>query len=354
MWYQKRFFEKIVTIILVLFVIYLAYLLLPVLSGVTAFLVQILIPAFLSLILYYLLRPLVQYLQKKIGLYAAIGVAFLVTAIILFVLGVFIYPAIMEQVKIIQSIDLKEMTKSKSGSIFGGLNQLSDYFTEELRQIASSTLSYLHVMIVENITWFISIITQFFFTLIIVPFVLFYLLKDGKKMHDAFIERVPKKYTPLVETIAEETDQALFQFINGRVVIAAITATMLYICFMLIGLDYAIVLTLISFLFYIIPTIGNFLAMILPLLVGFTMSTWMGFEVLIIMLVISSIEGFLISTLVMGATLYIHPLTLLLILLAAGAFYGMIGLLFAAPVYVIGKIVFLNCLEFYREQKKKA
>lgn len=355
MWYRNKFFEKIVAVILVLLAIYLGYSLSPIIGQIMHFIIQVLFPVFLSAILYYLLRPLVQWLEKRIGIYLAITTAFLITGSLFLVLGIFIYPAIVAQVHLFQSINLQDVSnlQHKGNNIFASFDRLGSYFGEEIRKVISSTLSYLHVLIVENITVFITVMTQFVFTLIMVPFLLFYLLKDGKKIHEKFLYLVPVKYYSYVKNMLVDCDQALLQFINGRVVIAAITATLLYICFLFIGIDYLIVLTLISFVFYIIPTIGNFLAMILPLIVGFSMSAVIGLEVLIAMLVISSLEGFFISTLVMGATLYVHPITLLLILTAAGAFYGVFGLLFAAPAYVIGKIIVTHSMQFYKEQRNK-
>lgn len=82
--------------------------------------------------------------------------------------------------------------------------------------------------------------------------------------------------------------------------------------------------------------------------VALTSSPMMMFKVLIVLLIVQQLEGNLVTPQVMGKKLSIHPITVILLLIAAGSLYGFIGILIAIPLYSVVKIVIKDIWKFYK------
>lgn len=349
MWYHKESFRNLVSIVLFLLAIYIAYTLMPLMESVFGFLLGIFSPFVLAVILYYLFRPLVDWLSKKVSIYLAIAAVYLILGILLFLVVFFVYPTIQQQVTVLRSIDLEKVVDFDLQTI--NIFHVQVNVSDEVNKMASKFLSSLNTVLIGHFSGFISVLTQLVVTLAITPFILYYLLKDDHSVYGAVIQLVPQKYVTFFNSFSSDVDSVILHFVNGRVIVSVVINLAIFLCFILIGLDFALVLTLISMIFYIIPTFGSFLAMILPLIVGFSTSTIMGVEVLLIMGVAMTLEGFLITPQVMGRKLTMHPLTVILVLLAAGSLYGIFGMLFATPAYAIVKSLMIHTHKLFQPQE---
>ena len=76
-------------------------------------------------------------------------------------------------------------------------------------------------------------------------------------------------------------------------------------------------------------------------------------KVVIVFLIVQQTESNIISPLIIGHRLHIHPLTIILLLIAAGSLYGLIGLLFATPLYAIAKIILGSLYKMYQIRYSK-
>lgn len=101
-------------------------------------------------------------------------------------------------------------------------------------------------------------------------------------------------------------------------------------------------------IFYTIPFLGTFIAIIPALIIGLADSPFMAFKVILVMIVAHVIESDIVSPKILGQRLHIHPLTIILLLLAAGSLYGLIGLLLATPIYAIIKVIVWNVYKIFR------
>lgn len=101
---------------------------------------------------------------------------------------------------------------------------------------------------------------------------------------------------------------------------------MLLIGYLIIGLDYSLILALIGMATNVIPFLGPYLAVTPALLVAWIQDPQMIIWVALVMLIAQQIESNLISPNVMGKALDIHPLTVITLILAAGNIAGIWGL----------------------------
>lgn len=186
---------------------------------------------------------------------------------------------------------------------------------------------------------FLGVVVNFVLVLVMVPFVLFYFLKDGDKIFQGFLRLVPLKRREPMRHMLEDLDKTIGLFIRGQLTVALCVGILLWIGYQIIGLKFAIILALISMVTNVIPYIGAFIAAVPAVIVGLSQSPALAIKVLIVTIIAQQLEGNLLSPWIVGKGLNIHPLTIILLLLAAGAFMGPLGLLFAVPVYAVLKIV---------------
>jgi predicted PurR-regulated permease PerM len=216
----------------------------------------------------------------------------------------------------------------------------------------SKTLETLNLWIKQNIADILSKITRFAVVFAFTPFILFYLLKDDAIFYTYLVELVPEKYRADAENLLNNIDSTLSTFITGQLFVAFIVGVILLVGFLVIGLEYALPLAMFGMILNTIPFIGPFIAITPALLVSWSESPLMALKVTSVMLVAHVIEANLISPQVMGQRLNVHPLTIVLLLLACGSLYGMLGMLLATPVYALCKVIASNIWDFYHLKRK--
>ena len=104
--------------------------------------------------------------------------------------------------------------------------------TQNFSDIAGQTL--------DSVTGLIATLTNFIVSLVTVPFILFYLLKDGTKLYNGFLHVLPPKMRGRTGAMLIEMDEQLRSYIQGQMLVSLCIGVMMYIGFLIIGLDYAL------------------------------------------------------------------------------------------------------------------
>lgn len=356
MWYKHRFFKYALGLLLILVNIYL-------LGRIDFFLVPlrnvlgtIFFPLLISGLLYYLLRPLVNLLVRlRIPRSLAILILFVV------LLGLFAFiSASTGSMLITQATQLYnnaqnyiQIATEKTMEFFNS-GSLSFIPVEELQQQLTGFLGKLVPILSQSIISGIAAVANFATVLVIVPFILFYLLKDDRLFHKYLLNLIPKKHRANGDDILDDVDKTLSLYIIGQAIMALTVGTLMYIGYLILGLDFALILAIFAFVTAFIPILGAFIGVIPAILVGLTVDPFMALKVLILMIIVQQLEGNLLSPQIMGKRMNIHPLTFIIILLAAASLAGFIGMLIAVPVYAVVKIVGKKIYEIYKLDRKSA
>ncbi|MEC1177960.1 AI-2E family transporter [Metasolibacillus meyeri] len=183
------------------------------------------------------------------------------------------------------------------------------------------------------------------FTLILVPFFFIFMLKD----HEKFAPRIYSLFSGERRTWIQKTlvdiDSVLRSYVQGQVLISFLLATMMFIGYLILRLDYALLLAILAFFMNMIPFIGPWISLVPALIIALIQKPILVIGVLAVTLIAQQIESNLITPNVMGKSLDIHPLTVITIILAAGNIAGFIGILIAIPTYAVIKVVVKNIYE---------
>ncbi|RAK06661.1 putative PurR-regulated permease PerM [Halanaerobium saccharolyticum] len=347
--FNERYFKIGHGLIIFLIIIFLAGQIPYFTAPLTSVLSFVLLPLLFSTFLYYLMRPLVRFLHKWIKNKAlSIVISFLVVIAILTIVFYFGGSIIYDQGK--------ELSQSVSGNydyiynlILGIVESLREYinfdqaFLEELN-LRERIFSYANDLAQRissyNYMGIFSSITNFGLIIVLIPFVLFYFLKDDQKIFENLMTVVPESKKRKTEKLAVEIDQLLSTFISSQLVVAFFLGLVMLIGFLIIGLPNAVVLSFIAMITSLIPIIGPFFGSLPAVFVAVTNSWFLFLGVLVIILIAQYLEGNVIRPLVQGRRLEIHPIVVLFVVLSGVYLFGFIGALTAVPLYVVLRLLF--------------
>lgn len=359
-WFWRWFLNnQVVTSLLVVLLILLIVFLFTKVSYLFApvwqFLAIVGLPIILAGILYYLMNPVVDYLEKRKvpRLYSIIGLFVVVVALIVW--GSFvIIPKIQEQTvsfisnfpQYIDTIDEK-LTEILRDPLFNQFREQLETAGDRFMSSAGDMIQDISKSTVQSLGSFVGAVATILVALLTMPFILFYLLKDGKQLAPYFVKFLPTRMRKPTLKVLSEMNSQVSSYIRGQLTVAFAVAIMFMIGFAIIGLDYAVTLGIIAGFLNLIPYLGSFLAMIPALFLAIVAGPVMIIKVLVVFAAEQTIEGRLISPLVLGNQLSIHPVTILLVLLTSGKLFGIIGVILGIPVYAAAKVVITHIFEWY-------
>ncbi|HEM3460352.1 TPA: AI-2E family transporter [Streptococcus suis] len=321
-----------------------------------SFLEIVLLPMILTGLLYYLLNPMVDWMEKhKISRTVGISILFvLISLLIIWGLAVAI-PSIQEQVTSFAQ-NLPSNIQKIEGQVTGLLQdqrfeQFRPTALEMLNKVNDQVVAYAQKFSSSAVNWasnLISTASQIIVAILIMPFILFYLLRDGQYLNKHITQYLPTKWREPIGTVLSDVNGQLSNYVRGQVTVAIIVALMFSVMFSIIGLSYPITLGVMAGFLNLIPYLGSFLAMIPAVILGLIAGPIMLIKVLVVFMIEQTIEGRFVTPLIIGSSLSIHPITILFVLLTAGQMYGVLGVLLGIPIYASIKVLVKAAFEWYK------
>lgn len=331
-----------------------------------AILLQMVVPPLaIAGILYYVLLPIVELLEKKMKRRPAVLIVLVGLIGILTTLGFIFGPMLSEQITQFvnsiptlatqfqrQLVDVREQLENSAffSRFMTGQDNLFNKFSGNISEYASTFLKNIGT----GVGGFVSLLTTTVVTIVIIPIMLIYMLLDGDKLKGNLVKLMPYEYHKETKKILGDVHLTIMSYIRGQVIVSIGVGIIAYIGYLIIGIDYALLLALFATLTNIIPFLGPVLGVIPALIVGFIQDPILAIYAIIVMTVAQQIDSHIMSPLVQGKTLDVHPLTIIIVLLVAGNIAGFFGVLLGVPFYAVMKVVILNIRRLYhlRSQKK--
>lgn len=359
-WFWKWFLNNqavtsLLVVLLVLLILFMFTKVSYLFEPIWQFLAIVGLPIILAGILYYLMNPAVDYLERKgiKRIYSIFGLFILVIGLIVWGVVV-IVPKIQEQsMSFVENLpgylDIIEnkVNEILSDPIFSQVQDQLEASNEKLIASMTDIIQNLSRSTIQNIGSFFGAVATVVLAVITMPFILFYLLKDGRQLAPYFVKFLPTKMRKPSLTVLKEMNDQVSSYIRGQLTVAFAVAIMFMDGFSLIGLDYAITLGIAAGFLNLIPYLGSFLAMVPAVFLGIVGGPVLLVKVLVVFVIEQTIEGRLISPLVLGNELSIHPVTILLVLLTSGKLFGLVGVILGIPVYAAAKVIITHIFEWY-------
>jgi putative permease len=303
-----------------------------------------LMPILVSVVIAYLFEGSVQKLGY-IGVNRTIAASLMTAMFLTMILLVFLV------LLPLLSVQISDLFQKLPGMFAKGQQVLSqlpqrypDYVSaqqiQELLGLVRSEISSLGQQILSvSFSSVVSVIT-FFVYLILTPLMLFFFLKD-KQLILFWLSRFLPQNRELVHDVWRELNLKIASYVRGKFLEVAIIWVATYIGFALMGLNYAMLLSLLVGLSVIIPYVGATVVTIPVLLIAFFQfgSDPMFGYVMLVYAVIQFLDGNLLVPLLFSEVVNLHPVAIIVAVVFFGSLWGIWGVFFAIPLATLVQAV---------------
>lgn len=304
----------------------------------------IILPVIFGGALFYLAEPIQRKLEEmKVPRWGSILIILLGVAIAISIVVTILLPKINEQINnLIESFPVfTEKLNEWRLYIVDQVDHLPDQVKDAL-QNGISTIQSSANKIGGSIIHFIQSVTSAIVSLILVPFFFIFMLKDHEKFAPRIYGIFKRNLRSWIKQTLADVNDVLKSYIQGQMIISSLLATLLFIGYFLVGLEYALLLAIFALFMNVIPFLGPWIAFVPAATIALIQDPKLIIWVSIITLTAQQIDSHLITPNVMGKSLNIHPLTVIALLLAAGSIAGFFGILLAIPTYAVIKVIVRN------------
>lgn len=186
-----------------------------------------------------------------------------------------------------------------------------------------------------------------FLDFVLAVVIAFWALKDLPKIRAEVVAIAGPKYEEDAEHLFSTVTRVVGGYLRGQTVASLATGVLATIGLAIIGVPYALVLGIITFLSNYVPYVGPFTAGLVAGVIGLFRGPWTALFAVIIIVVAQNITDTLITPRIMSDQVDLHPTLVIFSLLVGGSLFGIPGMLFAIPVAATGKGLFV----YYYEQR---
>lgn len=166
--------------------------------------------------------------------------------------------------------------------------------------------------------------------------VAFFFLKDGSAIRSAMVRVMPERRQDLVWRLTDRAWRTVGSYLRGAVLLGVVEAIIIGLTLTLVGAQLAVPVAAITFAAAFVPIIGALFAAAVAVLVALaTAGTTEAAVVLVVAVVVQQLDNDLLAPVVYGRALQLHPLVVLLSIVAGGALFGVAGTVLAVPVSAV-------------------
>src|SRR5665647_132578 len=302
---------------------------------------EILLPFIAGLAIAYLLTPLTDRIER-------LGVSRLATALLIITLMVMVFVLLILLVAPILGGQLSSFIENIPGYVTKLQSLLSDPsrpWVQKLLGAGFSADKSMGDLVTQGVGWLSTFLkslwsggralVSLFSLIVVMPVVAFYLIYDWHRMIATVDTWIPVQQRETVRRLAREVDAAIAGFVRGQTAVCLILGSYYAVALTVSGLNFGLLIGLISGLITFIPYVGSMTGLILA--VGVAVAQfWPDYTsilvVLGIFLVGQFLEGNVLAPKLVGESVGLHPVWLIFALLAFGYLFGFVGLLVAVPL----------------------
>jgi len=319
---------------------------------------RVLTPFFIAFALAYLLDPVTDRLESlKISrtfsvLVLMAGVFSLVTGI-----GLLIFPLLKLQAEHLVSnlpnyIAIMQEWMYPLLGVVGEPEKIQGILNRELLKVGELPLKV--ISSITSILWS-SVAGLFSFilllaNLVIIPVVMFYLLRDYDLINKKMLSFVPARSREQVLSLIKEIDGVLAGFVRGQLMVGLIMAGLYSIGLFFCGTPMSLFIGLLAGLASLVPYLGLVFGFVPAAILTFMQTQdWMlVFGVAGVFAVVQGLEGMIITPRIVGEKIGLHPVAIILAVLLGAEFFGLVGVIVSVPVAAALNVLFTHGLNEYK------
>lgn len=196
-------------------------------------------------------------------------------------------------------------------------------------------------------------IVELFTTLLVIPVVFFYFLRDADSIMPRLLKLTPPRHLAALNQLLHECDTVLGGFMRGQLSVMLLMSLIYSLGLWIAGLDAALPVGLASGLLTFIPFVGASTGMFLGAVSAFSQTgSWTGIiPTLIVFLIGQALESNVITPKLVGERIGLHPVAVIFALMAFGQLFGFVGVLLALPMAAVTQVAFQQGLTRYYKSR---
>lgn len=306
---------------------------------VASFIPALVLTLILSTLLAFVLKPLVKFLEFRLGLRRSIAI------LCVFVLGGgAAILASMELVPILIDRALLLYDQFKNFPFQAKLNEAAQDVAKHVPFVDATTVAAKANTLIEATLHSLGAAVEDVFSLIamvaIVPFITYFILAEGDSSLKKLIERVPNKYFEMSLNVLNKIERDLVGYLRGWILDSIIIGLLSIAGLWLIGIDYPILIGSIAGIANLVPYLGPVVGAVPAFLVSLTQygDFRMLAPIIVLSIAIQAIDNMIVQPLCFAKTVDMHPLTVILVLVLGNELMGVVGMLVAIPIATILKV----------------
>ncbi len=314
----------------------------------------------------YLLDPVVDRFEVR-GRSREFGIAviFLLTLAVLLLLGLVVVPLVARQLSELSSnlnsyiLDLAThlepfrlwFEERLQVTIPLNVVELGQEIPNYIKQLSPKAQETIQGFVRQALSSSIGLVLTVI-NLLLLPIFTFYLLRDWDRMMARLSQLLPPRYSQRTMTVLAEIDRRMSSFVRGQITVCLLLGLLYSLGLWLFsGIDLPFVVGMLSGMLFIVPYLGTVLGVVLASVLAL-LKFGPDFHMLVVwgvFGVVQLIEGTLLTPLIVGDKVGLHPLVVMVALIVGGNLLGIWGMLLAIPITAALSVLLGTLLESYEK-----
>ncbi|MDF2889715.1 MAG: hypothetical protein K0R80_82 [Clostridia bacterium] len=315
---------------------------------------SVLKPFIFSVILAYLLNPIVQVFEKrKIRRIYSVIIVYLIFIIVILVFALILIPRLIKDIKVLV-VNLPYYSL-KFQNMFEGFQEtyINSNLPQGLKEVIDESIINLENLIMEALQSVLDSVVNIFskiLNIIIVPVIVFYLLKDAEYFRKQSLMLLPKRHRNKAILLFRDIDNAFGRFIRGQIIVAMFIGALTTTALTIIDVKYAVFLGLFAGIANVIPYFGPIIGIIPTVMFALFDSPGKALYAAAAFILIQQIESGILTPKIIGESVGVHPVYVILSLFVGGKLMGIAGMILAVPVLVAIKLTVRHLLRYVKHE----
>lgn len=328
----------IITVLAVLFFIYIYKNFLM----VRTITLSILVAAMLA----YFLNPMVKSVRKrlKISDTLAILTVFLIVILIFLILGFTVFPKTISDIKnlIIKFPEYYKQTLESINDFFNqyelfkGINLDNELIIDNISKIYKKQTANAGNLLVNSA----KNVMSFVFSLVLTPIFAFYFLKDKDKIKEKFKAMIPEARKERLIRLFSNIHNDMTKYIIGKIKMAIFVGFATFIMLLALGVEFSFVIGIITCVADIVPYVGPLMGLIPAFVFAFIDSPIKALWIFVLYLLIQWVENNIVGPKILSKETGFHPIVVLFLLILGAALFGFLGMILSVPIALVIKTVY--------------
>lgn len=325
-----------------------------------------------SLVIAAILRPLtnrinsIHLMGQHVPRWLSILLSFALVITLIFLISLLFIPLISAQIQMISSYDLDYIYEKIQNPI-GKIEDLLIQF-----EIVKSEPGFLIMQVRENlvssfgkvnfqglINTIINTTSSLLIAIMAVSFITFFLLLENGMLRRNIMNLIPNSYFELAVSTFNKVEKLLSNYLVGLLIQITCIFSLAAIGLTLMDIDYALTIAMFAAVANLIPYAGPILGATFGVIVGLSTGefdqskeiTLMVFKILSVFGMVQVTDNVILQPLIFSKSVKAHPLEIFVVIFAGAKIAGILGMIFAIPVYTIFRVSFMEFYIGYKEYK---